>query len=102
MVAFEFFADSNVARAWKAVASDSNRLAGSVLRQTTTQASLRDSLKTVAQSTRFVVVAALSNPVSKLKFEGATMLKKTVTDCLDEIFDYLLQTINNNPDSKRS
>ncbi len=100
MVVFEFFGDSNVAKAWKAVATEHERLRGSVLRQTTSQASLRDSLKTVGQTTRYIIVAALSNPVSRLKFEGAAMLGQSVTDLLGEIYDYLLQTVNNNPELK--
>ncbi len=100
MVSFEVFGDSNVAKSWKAVASDGDRLRGSILRQTTTKASLRDSLKTIAQSTKFILVSALSNPISKLKYQGVSMLKSAVTDCLDEIFDYLLQAANNNKDLK--
>ncbi len=100
MVAFEIFGDSNISKAWKAVASDSDKLTGSVLRHTTTQVSLRDSLKTVAQSTKYALVAAMSNPVSRLKFEGPTMLRASVSDLFDEMFDYLLQTVNNNPNLK--
>jgi hypothetical protein len=100
MVAFEIFGDSNIARSWKAVASEQDRLKGSVLRQTTTQTSLRDSLKTVAQSTRFVLISALSNPVSRIKFQHPAMLGQAVTDILDEIHNYLLQTVNNNPKLK--
>ncbi len=102
MVVFEVFGDSNVAKSWKAVASEQERLKGSVLRQTTTQVSLRDSLKTVAQTTRFIIVSALSNPVSCLKYEGPTMIGQAVTDVLDEIFDYLQQTVNANPELKVS
>jgi hypothetical protein len=100
MVVFEVFGDSNVAKSWKAVASEQERLRGSVLRQTTTQATLRDSLKTVAQTTRFVIISALSNPVSRLKYEGPSMLGQAVSDVLDEIFDYLQQTLNANPELK--
>jgi hypothetical protein len=100
MVAFEVFGDSNVAKSWKAVASNQEWLKGSVLRQTTTKVSLRDSLKTVAQSTKHILVAALSNPVSRLKFEGPALLGPSVSELLDEIFDYLLQTANNNPELK--
>jgi hypothetical protein len=102
MVVFEVFGDSNVAKSWKAVASDLERLKGSVLRQTTTKVSLRDNLKTVAQTTKFVLISALSNPISRLKFEGVTLLGQAVTDLLDEIFDFLVQTLNNNPDLKVS
>jgi hypothetical protein len=102
MVVFEVFGDSNVAKSWKAVASDLERLKGSVLRQTTTKLSLRDNLKTVAQTTKFVLISALSNPISRLKFEGVTLLGQAVTDLLDEIFDFLVQTLNNNPDLKVS
>jgi hypothetical protein len=100
MVMFEVFGDSNIAKCWRAVANEQERLKGSVLRQTTTMASLRDSLKTVAQSTRFVLVSALSNPVSRIKFEGPVMLGQTVINVLDEIFDFLLQTVNANPELK--
>jgi hypothetical protein len=100
MVVFEVFGDSNIAKSWKAVASESDRLKGSVLRQTTTQVSLRDSLKTVAQSTRFILISALSNPVARIKFEGTAMLDQAVRDLLEEIYDYLLQTANNNPELK--
>ncbi len=100
MVAFEVFGDSNVAKSWKAVTSEQDRLKGSVLCQTTTQASLRDSLKTVAQSTRFVLISALSNPIARLKFEHPAMLGQAVSALLDEIHDYLLQTLNNNPELK--
>jgi hypothetical protein len=100
MVVFEVFGDSNIAKSWKAVASDQERLKGSVLRQTTTKLSLRDNLKTVAQTTKFVLISALSNPISRLKFEGATLLGQAVTELLDEIFDFLVQTLNNNPELK--
>jgi hypothetical protein len=100
MVGFEVFGDSNIAKSWKAVASDSDRLKGSVLRQTTTQISLRDSLKTVAQSTRYALVAALTNPISRIKYEGPALLGQAVREVLEEIYDYLLQTVNNNPELK--
>jgi len=100
MVVFEFFGDSNIAKAWKAVASDQERLKGSVLRQTTTKVSLRDNLKTVAQTTRHLLVSALSNPISRLKFEGTALLGQSVAELLDEIFDFLVQTLNNNPELK--
>ncbi len=100
MVVFEIFGDSNVAKSWKAVALEQERLKGSVLRQTTTLISLKDSLRTVAQTTRFIIVSALSNPVSRIKFEGVSMLGPAVTDLLDEIADLLVQTVNNNPELK--
>jgi hypothetical protein len=100
MVSFEVFGDSNVAKSWKAIASESDHLKGSVLCQTTTQVSLRDSLKTVGQSTKYALVAALTNPISRIKFEGAAMLGQAVCDVLDEICDYLLQTVNNNLELK--
>jgi hypothetical protein len=100
MVNFEFFGDSNIAKSWKAVASDLDQLKGSVLRQTSTQISLRDHLKTVAQSTRFIIVSALSNPISRIKFEGVSLLEPAVADKCAEIFDYLVQTLNNNPEVK--
>jgi hypothetical protein len=82
------------------VASESDRLKGSVLRQTTTQISLRDTLKTVGQTTRYLLLSALTNPITRLRFEGAAMLGQAVSEVLDEIFDYLLQTVNNNPELK--
>ncbi len=100
MVVFEVFGDSNVAKSWKAVASEMDQLKGSVLRQTTTQISLRDHLKTVAQSTRYAIVSAISNPISRIKFEGASLLEQAVSEKCDEIFDYLVQTLNNNPELK--
>jgi hypothetical protein len=100
MVVFEIFGDSNVAKSWKAVATDLEQLKVSVLRQTTTQISLRDHLKTVAQSTRYIIVSALTNPISRIKFEGASMLEQAVIEKCDEIFDYLVQTLNNNPELK--
>jgi hypothetical protein len=100
MVAFEVFGDSNIARSWKAVASDGDKLAGSVLRQTTTQIALRDTLKTVGQSTRYILVSALTNPISRLKFEGVAQLKVAAADCFDEICDLFIQTVNINSDLK--
>ncbi len=102
MVVFEVFGDSNVAKSWKAVASEQERLKGSLLRQTTTLVSLKDHLKTVGQTTRFIIVSALSNPVSRIKFEGVAMLGPAVSDLLDEVFDFLVQTLNNNPELKVS
>jgi hypothetical protein len=98
MVSFEIFGDSNIARSWKAVASDGGKLAGSVLRQTTTLVSLRDTLKTVGQGTKYILISAVTNPVTRLKYEGVAQLKTTVPDCFDEICDYLIQTLNNNPE----
>jgi hypothetical protein len=100
MVAFEVFGDSNIARSWKAVASDGDKLAGSVLRQTTTQIALRDTLKTVGQSTKYLLVSALTNPITRLKFEGVAQLKVAAADCFDEICDLFIQTININVDLK--
>jgi hypothetical protein len=100
MVVYEVFGDSNIAKSWKAVASELEQLRGSVLRQTTTQISLRDHLKTVAQSTRFIIVAAITNPITRIKFEGAALLEPAVTERCGEIFDYLTQTINDNPELK--
>jgi len=100
MVVFEVFGDSNVAKSWKAVANEQERLKGSVLRQTTTLVSLKDNLKTVGQTTRYIIISALSNPISRLKYEGVAMLGSAVTDLLDEAFDFFVQTLNNNPELK--
>ncbi len=102
MVAFEIFGDSNISRSWKAVASDGGKLTGSVLRQTTTLVSLRDTLKTVAQTTKFILVSAVTNPITRLKYEGVAQLKVSAADCFDEICDYLHQTLNNNPELRVS
>jgi hypothetical protein len=99
MVAFEVFGDSNVARSWKAVASD-GKLTGSVLRQTTTLVSLRDTLKTVGQGTKAILVSAVTNPITRLKYEGLAQMRVSVLDCFDEICDFLIQTTNNNPELK--
>ncbi len=100
MVAYEIFGDSNIARSWKAVASDGGRLTGSVLRQTTTLVSLRDTLKTVGQATRFILVSALTNPITRLKYECIAQIKSASGDCFDEILDLLTQTVNTNPELK--
>jgi hypothetical protein len=98
MVNFEVFGDSNIARSWRAVATDQERLKGSVLRNTSSMAILKDSFRTVAQSTRFLVVSALSNPIAKLPFEGASEVEPSVTLCLEEILDVMVQTLNSNPE----
>jgi hypothetical protein len=98
MVFFEFFGDSNVARCWRAVASEHERLKGSVLRTTSSLALLKDSFRTIAQTTKFVIVAALSNPISKLPFEGPSEVEPSVCHCLAEILDAMTQAINTNPD----
>ncbi len=100
MVAFEVFGDSNIARSWKAVASEGGRLAGSVLRQTTTLVSLRDTLKTVGQSTRCLLISALTNPITRLKYEGVALLKVSALECFDEMCNLLIQTVNSNPELK--
>ncbi len=102
MVAFEVFGDSNVARSWKAVANEGGKLTGSVLRQTTTLVSLRDTLKTVGQATKAILVSALTNPITRLKYESVAQLKVSVSDCFDEICDLLIQTCNSNPELKVS
>jgi hypothetical protein len=100
MVAYEVFGDSNVARSWKAVASEGGKLVGSVLRQTTTLVALRDTLKTVGQSTKTIIVSAVTNPITRLKYEGLPPLRSSVQDCFDEICDLLVQTVNSNPELK--
>ncbi len=98
MVNFEVFGDSNVARSWRAVATDQERLKGSILRNTSSLAILKDSFRTVAQSTRYLVVSALSNPIARLPFEGASEVEPSVTLCLEEILDVMVQTLNSNPE----
>ncbi len=100
MVVYEVFGDSNIAKSWKAVASEMEQLKGSVLRQTTTLVSLRDHLKTVSQSTRFALVSALTNNITRIKFEGVALLEQAVSERCGEIYDYLVQTLNNNPELK--
>jgi hypothetical protein len=97
MVVFEVLGDSNVARYWRAVASDSDRLKGSVLRTASSLALLKDSLRTVAQTTKYLVISAISNPISRLTFEGPTSVEPAVNECLEDILDAITQTINSNP-----
>jgi hypothetical protein len=70
MVTYEIMGDSNVSRSWKAVASDSEKLKGSVLRAVTTLLLLKDTLRTVSQTTRHLIVSALSNPVARIVPDG--------------------------------
>jgi hypothetical protein len=97
MVVFEIFGDSNVARSWKSVASESDRLKGSVLRSATSLVMLKDSLRTVSQTTKFIIVSALSNPVSRIAYDGNEVTLRTDLGCIyDEILDCLVQTLNCN------
>jgi hypothetical protein len=99
MVVFEVLADSNVSRSWKAVATDYERLKGSVLRSATTLVLLKDSLRTVSQTTRFVIVSALSNPVSRINYDGSeSTLRSDLSILFDEVLDSFIQTVNSNPD----
>jgi hypothetical protein len=97
MVNFEVLGDSNVARNWRAVASDSERLKGSVLRSASSLILLKDSLRTVGQTTKHLIISAMSNPISKLPFEGPSQVEPAVNECLEEILDAIIQTINSNP-----
>jgi hypothetical protein len=97
MTIFEVFGDSNVARSWRAVASDQDRLKGSVLRTTSSLAMLKDSFRTVAQSTRHLIVSALCNPISRLPFEDVSQVEPAIVECLEGILDVVIQTINTNP-----
>ncbi len=45
-------------------------------------------------------MSALTNPITKLKYEGVAQLQVSVLNCLDEICDFLIQTANNNPELK--
>jgi hypothetical protein len=99
MVVFEIYGDSNISRSWKAVASDSDRLKGSVLRSATTLILLKDTLRTVSQTTKFVIVSALSNPVSRITYDGTELSLRADLDSLyDDVLDSLTQTLNGNPD----
>jgi hypothetical protein len=99
MVVFEIYGDSNVARSWKAVASESDRLKGSILRSATSLVLLKDSLRTVSQTTKFIIVAALSNPVSCINYDGDDLTFRTELGSLfDDILDSLSQTLNCNPE----
>jgi hypothetical protein len=101
MVVFEVLADSNVSRSWKAVAADYERLKGSILRSATTLVLLKDSLRTVSQTTRYLLVSALSNPVSRIQYDGSeASLRSDLNSLFDEILDSFIQTINSNPDLK--
>ncbi len=99
MVNFEIYGDSNIARSWKAVASDSDRLKGSILRSATTLVLLKDTLRTVSQTTKFIIISALSNPISRLNYAGNELSFKTdLANLYDDILDSLTQTLNCNPD----
>ncbi len=98
MVVFEVLGDSNISRSWKAVAADYDKLKGSILRSVTTLPLLKDSLRTVAQSTQFILIFALSNPVSRLVPDGTDAnLRIELNGLFDEILDCLIQTVNCNP-----
>jgi len=99
MVVFEIYGDSNISRSWKAVASESERLKGSVLRSTTSLVLLKDTLRTVSQTTRFIIVSALSNPVSRINYTDDELTFRTdLVSLYDDIMDCLTQTLNCNPD----
>jgi hypothetical protein len=99
MVVFEIYGDSNISRSWKAVASESERLKGSVLRSTTSLVLLKDTLRTVSQTTRLIIVSALSNPVSRINYTDDELTFQTdLVSLYDDILDCLTQTLNCNPD----
>jgi hypothetical protein len=101
MVNFEIYGDSNIARSWKAVASDSDRLKGSVLRSTTTLIMLKDTLRTVSQTTKFIIVSAISNPISRINYDGNELTFRTeLISLYDDVLDSLTQTLNRGWDSK--
>ncbi len=98
MVVYEVLGDSNISRSWKAVASDSDRLKGSVLRPATTLVLIKDNLRTVAQTTKYLLISALSNPVSRIVPDGTdSFLKSELCALYEDILDALAQTLNNNP-----
>ncbi len=75
-----------------------DRLKGAVLRSVTTLVLLKDCLKTVSQSTSILVISALSNPVSRITYDGNELTLRTELDSLfDEVMDLLGQTLNCNP-----
>jgi hypothetical protein len=97
MVVYEVLGDSNITRCWKSVASDYERLKGSVVRPVTTLVLMKDCLRTVSQSTKFLLISALSNPISKLNFDGGeTILKVELASLLEDIMDAFTQTLNCN------
>jgi len=99
MVVFEVYGDSNISRSWKAVASDSDRLKGSVLRSATSLIMLKDSLRTVSQTTKFMIISALSNPVSRINYVGDELSFRTeLVGLYDDVLDSLIQMLNSNPD----
>ncbi len=79
------------------MASDQDCLKGSILRTTSSLAMLKDSFRTVAQSTRYLIVSTLSNPISRLPFEDVSQVEPAVVECLEGILDVVIQTINTNP-----
>jgi hypothetical protein len=65
MVVFEVCGDSNISRSWKA---DRDRLKGSVLRSTTTLVLLKDCLRTVSQTTKFLIISASHFTLTNKKY----------------------------------
>ncbi len=92
MVVFEIYGDSNISRSWKAVASESERLKGSILRPATTLVLLKDTLRTVSQTTRFIIVSALTNPVSRIAFSDDELSFRTELGSLYD--DFLVNLIS--------
>ncbi len=99
MVVFKIYGDSNIARSWKAVASDSDRLKGSILRSATTLVLLKDTLRTVSQTTKFIIISALSNPIARINYcEDDLTFRTDLGSLYEDIMDCLSQTLNCNPD----
>jgi hypothetical protein len=99
MVKYEILGDSNISRSWKAVAADSEKLKGSVLRPVTTLVLLKDTLRTVSQGSKFMIISALSNPVSKVVTDGSELaLRMELTALFEEVLDAFIQTVNCNPE----
>jgi hypothetical protein len=93
---FEVFGDSNVSRNWKTVSDYYEPMKGSIFRSTTSLSALRDSLETVSQTTEFLIVSSLTNPLTNINVDSLDAMRSTCVDRLREIFELLLKTLSSN------
>ncbi len=58
-----------------------------------------DTLRTVSQTTKFVIISALSNPIARLNYcEDDLTFRTDLGSLYEDIMDCLSQTLNCNPD----
>jgi len=100
MVNFEVLGDSNVTRNWKTVADYYEPMKGSISRSTTSLSALRDNLKSVSQTTEFLVIACLTNPLTSVPVENLDGTKTVCSDRLREIYDLVVKTLSCNSNLK--